>query len=301
MRFKHLFLSALLAFGVIATASAQQKTKTTAPKSKSTAPKSQPAPNKTAANGIKYKLYKDAPGRTAKAGDIVSLQLAIYTDKDSMLFNSCTLPEPITLQVEIPKFKGDIMDALTLFSKGDSAAVWVSSDSMLRFSPTDEVLKPGSYMRYAIKIIELYTPDEFKAKMKADAEKQVKSDSTAIVNYLKKNNLTAQRTASGLYYIITQEGTGEKAKPGQTVSVHYTGTLLDGTKFDSSIDRGEPISFMLGKHMVIQGWDEGIALLNKGAKAKLLIPSNLGYGPREAGLIPANSVLIFDVQLMDIQ
>ena len=110
----------------------------------------------------------------------------------------------------------------------------------------------------------------------------------------------AETTESGLKYIIVEEGTGSTPNPGQNVSVHYAGYLLDGTKFDSSYDRGEPITFPLGQGRVIKGWDEGIGILKVGGKAKLIIPPDLGYGSRAVGPIPANSILIFDVELVNI-
>ncbi|CAG0906418.1 unnamed protein product [Darwinula stevensoni] len=107
---------------------------------------------------------------------------------------------------------------------------------------------------------------------------------------------------SGLQYIEIQAGSGEQAKAGDVVSVHYTGTLQDGTKFDSSLDRNEPLSFVLGQGMVIAGWDEGIALMKGGGKAKLIIPPQLAYGEQGAGgVIPPNATLIFEVELVDIQ
>lgn len=108
------------------------------------------------------------------------------------------------------------------------------------------------------------------------------------------------KTASGLEYTITSKGNGKQAKAGDKVKVHYTGKLTNGTKFDSSVDRGTPFSFKLGAGQVIKGWDEGIALLNVGDKATLTIPSELGYGAQATGSIPANSVLVFDVELLDI-
>ena len=108
-------------------------------------------------------------------------------------------------------------------------------------------------------------------------------------------------TASGLKYVVINEGTGAAPKTGQTVVVHYTGTLEDGTKFDSSRDRGQPFSFKLGVGQVIKGWDEGLSTMKVGDRRKLTIPPELGYGARGAGgTIPPNATLIFDVELLKI-
>jgi len=106
---------------------------------------------------------------------------------------------------------------------------------------------------------------------------------------------------SGLEYIDVKVGEGAEAKAGQTVSVHYTGWLVDGSKFDSSVDRGQPFEFPLGGGSVIKGWDEGVAGMKIGGVRKLIIPSDLGYGSRGAGLIPPNSTLIFEVELLGMK
>lgn len=130
----------------------------------------------------------------------------------------------------------------------------------------------------------------------------VKEDENIIREYIAQNNITgAQRQESGLYYVPTVEGTGAKPRPGQIVAVHYVGTLLNGQEFDNSLKRGAPIEFQLGVRQVIAGWDEGIALMNQGGKATLLIPSALAYGPRDAGAIPPNAVLRFDVELVSVK
>ena len=110
----------------------------------------------------------------------------------------------------------------------------------------------------------------------------------------------AIETPSGLKYIDTVEGTGECPAAGATAVVHYTGWLLDGTKFDSSVDRGQPFSFPVGKGRVIRGWDEGVATMKVGGKRKLIIPPDLGYGQAGAGgVIPGGATLVFDVVLLE--
>jgi FKBP-type peptidyl-prolyl cis-trans isomerase len=117
--------------------------------------------------------------------------------------------------------------------------------------------------------------------------------------------LNATRTNSGLYYVITNQGTGANAAAGDEVTVNYTGMFLDGRKFDSNIDSAfnhvSPFKFTLGRSQVIRGWDEGIALLKKGSKAKLILPSAIAYGANGTGGIPANSVLQFDVELVEFK
>lgn len=117
-----------------------------------------------------------------------------------------------------------------------------------------------------------------------------------------KSTLKTVTTASGLKYQILKVGKGPVAKAGQTVSVHYTGWLTNGKKFDSSVDRNQPFEFTLGAGQVIRGWDEGVAGMMVGEKRKLTIPSDLGYGSAGAGgAIPPNATLIFDVELLGVK
>lgn len=139
----------------------------------------------------------------------------------------------------------------------------------------------------------------------ASCKKDEPSDEEQIKKYIDNNKITnAQRQASGLYYVpMTTNASQVRAKAGDSVFVLYTGALIDGSVFDASSRHGnKPFGFVLGRHQVIEGWDEGIALMRKGEKGQLLIPSALGYGARGAGSsIPPNAVLRFDVELTNVK
>jgi len=108
-------------------------------------------------------------------------------------------------------------------------------------------------------------------------------------------------TGSGLKYVDEVVGTGESPSPGKTVTVHYTGRLENGTKFDSSVDRGQPFKFIIGVGEVIKGWDEGVMTMKVGGKRKLIVPPDLGYGSDSSDPIPPNSTLIFEVELLGVR
>ncbi|BAY48158.1 FKBP-type peptidylprolyl isomerase [Scytonema sp. HK-05] len=130
---------------------------------------------------------------------------------------------------------------------------------------------------------------------------QVQENKTLIASKtMSENNVVT--TPSGLKYIELKEGTGATPKTGQTVEVHYTGTLENGTKFDSSRDRNQPFKFKLGVGQVIKGWDEGLSTMKVGGRRQLIIPPELGYGARGAGgVIPPNATLNFDVELLGVK
>jgi FKBP-type peptidyl-prolyl cis-trans isomerase len=131
------------------------------------------------------------------------------------------------------------------------------------------------------------------------------ADNTAVPDSttIDGKKVALKKTASGLRYYDTKEGTGAVAKTGQTASVQYTGTLLDGTKFDSSYDHtpAAPFDFPLGGGLVIKGWDEGVAGMKVGGKRRLVVPGDLAYGPGGRDAIPPNATLVFDVELVGIK
>ena len=130
---------------------------------------------------------------------------------------------------------------------------------------------------------------------------QTTIDDEIITDYLNRNSLTATKTASGLYYIITKATTNAQAKNNDIASVFYTGKFMDERVFDSNTKSGSPFEFIIGKGQVIQGWDEGIALLHKGETARLFIPSRLAYNTMGSGQIGPNTVIQFEVELVNLR
>ena len=261
--------------------------------------------SKSKTTGLSYVMHKSNKGPKLKLEDVVTLNLKYSTSKDSLVFDSWKMGKPIQLKIAKASFKGDLMDGLTLLTVGDSASFLINADSLFTKTfgaPRPAFIDSSSFLNFTVKIISTTTDAALKAEeLKAEKENAMK-ENEVIAKYIADKQITPSKSSSGLMYIITEPGSGEQAQAGKTVKVHYTGRLLDGTKFDSSLDRNDPIEFKLGQGMVIKGWDEGIALLKVGGKALLIIPSNLAYGSRGAGgVIPPFSPLTFEVELVSVQ
>lgn len=131
---------------------------------------------------------------------------------------------------------------------------------------------------------------------------QLQEDVSIIDKYLEDHNIDAKKSSTGLRYVIHDEGIGSSPVAGNLLKVNYTGWLLDGTKFDSSYDRGEPFTFYFGANQVISGWDEGLGYIGERGKITLYVPSSLAYGNVGSGdIIPPNANLIFDIELISVQ
>jgi FKBP-type peptidyl-prolyl cis-trans isomerase len=267
---------------------------------------------KKTASGLEYKIVKDEPGIQKPAiGDYMEFHIKSYVHfpkADSILFDSRKMNnnQPVPFQLTPPQFKGDLVEGFQMLTKGDSAVFRVAVDSVIKAGnqPLPWMQKgKGMKIEYTVKVVTVKTQTQLQAEQKEAAAKQVGIDEQLIKDYLAKNNIKANRTASGLYYKIDNPG-GAKVVAGDSVSMNYTGTTLSGTKFDSNVDpqfnHVQPFWFTLGAGQVIRGWDEGIALFGKGGKGTLYIPSTMAYGPQSpTPAIQPNSVLVFDVEVVD--
>lgn len=258
-----------------------------------------------APSGLAYKFRQDIPGKAGNVGEVVKLDFKLFNNKDSVLRNTVAEKMAVITTIQKPKYPGSFEECIAMLSKGDSCACWLSADTLFKYGIGAEMppyIEKGSFLRFEVKMHDVMTMEQYNQEQVIMA-KQAKQDEDAVLAaYIKNNNIPAKLdTVTGIYYQVVQEGPGAFPKKGNKVIVHYTGYLLNGEIFDSSRDRGEPFDFVLGKGYVIEGWDEGIPLMHKGEKGILYIPSYRGYGPQRAGTIPPNSILIFDVELLDIK
>jgi FKBP-type peptidyl-prolyl cis-trans isomerase len=166
-------------------------------------------------------------------------------------------------------------------------------------------MQSNQSIEYNLKMVKITSKQAAEQERTAHEDAQKGKDDMILKDYFAKGSIVATRTPSGLYYQITKPGSGANPVAGQEVTVNYTGMTIDGTKFDSNIDSTfqhvSPFKFVLGQGQVIRGWDEGVALMNKGSKGRLFIPSHLAYGSNPPSpQIPKDGILIFDVEVVGI-
>jgi peptidylprolyl isomerase len=247
----------------------------------------------TTKSGLRYSVDTVGNGVVAKEGDFVSLHYKLWIVKDSSkMFKNWSLDSTqkanligdTRMSNQPAKFvlgAGVLLgseEAIVGMKKGETRTIIVPSN--LAFGERGYgPVPPNSKLKFVVTL----------------------SDAKAQLNMWKLDSANIQTTPSGLKYIIIQKGNGPYPDSGKTVIVNYSGFLTNGKRFDSSVEREEPFLFTVGMHQVIPGWEEGILLMNKGTKARLIIPPSLAFNNKKVGQIPANSDLIFDVELLDIK
>jgi FKBP-type peptidyl-prolyl cis-trans isomerase FkpA len=276
----------------------------------------------TSPSGYKYIKHTNATGEAATMGSYCYVNISVYQD-DSLVNSTYQMGRTVPIMVpDLSKLPEDqkgvgkanpVADVLALMKVGDSITVDVPIDSLMRQNPS---LANAKTLKYAITLADVQTKDEYDAeRAKEQQEKQaaatvyqeqekVIAEKLAVILKDYKsgaNKANLKTTDSGLKYLVLEEGKGTQAASGKGVDVMYYGMLTNGTEFDNSYKRGQPFSFPLGQGQVIKGWDEGIALLKEGTKAVLFIPSALGYGEQGNAAIPANSELVFYVELLKVK
>jgi FKBP-type peptidyl-prolyl cis-trans isomerase FkpA len=278
---------------------------------------------KQADGGLLYEINTDKGGPTIQTGDFISANLVIKNDGDSILMSTYDQGHPVQTVIPKSQFTGDIFSGLTLLSEGDSATIKVNADSMFKKQPKPPGFK-GKYLIYVIKVNKVIAKGKLSDQVfngrieafeKTQSDALKKAEPGIIKKYIADNKLKVTTTADSLNYIITTPGTGPTPAVGDTMVVNYTGKFLtNGKTFDTSIKdeavkakmpmdpsrKYVPIHIPVGEKRVIAGWDEGLMLLNKGAKATLIIPSSIAYGERGMSIIGPYTPIMFDIEVVDI-
>ena len=269
----------------------------------------------TTESGLKFRYVNETSNPKPDSGAILLMNMA-YRTEDSLLFPMAGQEGPVPVPLGASPQGSQVYEAFGMMKAGDSALFQVTPQELFTNTfnaPIPPFVDSTDMITFEIGVKEVMTEEDFRAyqmemmrkqqeDMMAMMGEQMKVDSATIEQYLAENDINAEVTESGLRYEIIKKGKGVQPATGDSVFVHYRGTLLDGTEFDASTPERGPIGFPLGQQAVIAGWDEGIALLNKGGKAKLYVPSPLAYGPqRRSEVIAENSILVFDVELVDVK
>lgn len=280
-------------------------------------------------SGLKYKLVKEGTGVPTKSGEILIFNFVFKDSKDSVWRSTYEGDFPAFTMVPDTaglKQADGMTQLLKLLTPGDSVTVTIPikeffNDMMKR--PVPPEFDSTLIFTYQIKAEKVMVKDSFMVYQQnfyaKKQKEQTTKDSVAIEAYLAKNNIKAQRTEAGVYYVITKPGTGENGKSGQVTHVNYTGYTLEGKYFDTSdkavaIEKGlynaerekyvpyAPYEVKIDQTSVIRGWHDVLKVLNSGAKATVFIPSALGYGPqRKSEIIKENEVLIFELEVVDLK
>ena len=270
-------------------------------------------------NGTQYLMFTHNPGDKIKLNDVISLQITQKTDKDSVLSSTYSMGRPLQIQVQASQSVTDMMQVFPLLALNDSVLVKVPSDSVYKDheDKRPSIFPKGSNFNFYIRVVKIESLDQAMAERNAALQKIKEDEAAAGAKYIADNKLVVKTTPSGLKYVITKVSLKPKPLAGDTVFVNYTGKLLNGQVFDTSIaavaqqaglnEPGrtfEPISFPVGQEKVIPGWDEGLLLLNEGSKATFIIPSSLAYGEQgssDGNTIPPFSTLVFNVELVSVK
>jgi len=259
-------------------------------------------------SGLYYVETLKGNGAKIDTGSWVKVHFSVGLTDGKQIFSTQERGEAMEFECgtnfDTPGFE----EGITKMLKGGKAILIAPSHIAFGDKGRGAMIPPYATVIYNVEIVDVKSKAEHEKevgeKKKAETAKletNKRQEGERMNKYLAEHKITVKPTASGLYYMEKVKGTGTKAVAGKKVKVHYTGTLLDGTKFDSSRDRDQPFEFTLGQGQVIKGWDEGIAMMNVGGKAILVIPSVIAYGERDMGTIPPYSTLVFDVELLGVE
>lgn len=261
-------------------------------------------------NGVYYIETKKGSGKSPVKDGYTSVHFTVHLLGGERLFSTYDRKEPIDFKFGSQFENAGFQEALGLMKEGGKANAIVPSALAFGEKGAQGIVPPFSTLFYEIELVDVMNDAEWDkkqaektAKQQADNARKGKEEDASIQKFMQENNMKPTTVLpSGLVYVETLAGSGPKPVSGKKVKVHYTGKLMNGSVFDSSVERGQPYEFVIGQRAVIEGWDLGIPLMGEGGKGTLIVPSRLAYGDRGAGnAIPPNASLIFDVELVEVE
>lgn len=259
-------------------------------------------------SGLYMIVEKKGHGRLPKEGDYANVDFSVSNLSGRVFYDSRKTKAPQDIQIGKKYDTEGFTEGLQQMRAGEEAVFVVPGHLAFGEQGRPGMINPFEGLKYWVRVNKIQSEAQYEAEQKKRRkaekialEQQQKAESKILATYLVDNKITAEPTPSGLIFIEKVAGTGKQAMAGKKVKVHYKGTLLDGTPFDSSYDRNAPFEFTLGQGQVIAGWDEALGMMKEGGKAEIIIPSNLAYGARGAGaIIKPYSPLKFEVELIEV-
>lgn len=258
-------------------------------------------------SGFKYKIFhnKEENNTKLKIDDIIELDLEYSTNSDSIIFNSKKNKGKFRIKIESKEDGGIFQTAICMLNVGDSANFIINAKDFYTKTIKAKVpsfINEDENIKLKLKVKKIITQKELKKEYEQYLIKKEAEENLLLQEYLKNENIKIKPTKSGLYLIKLKKGTGRKAKLGDKVTIHYKGSLINGQVLASSIDKGKPYTFTIGKDEVIEAWNEAILNMRIGEKVKIIAPSKLAYG--ELGYknkIPPFATLIFEIKLLKLK
>lgn len=258
------------------------------------------------ANGIEYKIVKASKSkRTPNVGDVMYMNMSYRTERtDSLLFASSDLGEEFRMRLAAPSDKGCIEEALMLLHEGDSAVIKVDAIKFFVKSQgkasIPAFIKKGDRLVFNVRMKKIVSGLDYANANKDVYQKRIDEENSLINRFLINMNYPLKKTDSGLHILTINKGAGKKPSVGSTVKIDYTAAFIDGSVFDSTLERSEPFSFVTGKKEVIVGLEEAVMNMQVGDHCLVIIPFRLAYGDQKYGnVIPPFSTLVFEIELLD--